>query len=252
MTAHRTRRGQVAREIPFSFIQFPIYEGLKKRWSAWQVCSRCASPRLCSMPLLSVSASSQAVSWRAATQRGSADLLPANAPLLPATASLLRAAFGGLSIRPRALSMTPRARTCLTRRASACCQRQRVAAAGARAALQSHPHHRAILPGLLPVLAPGSILSFDPSLARLCLCAWGGEQGSEVNALQSSLCGSFAGGASLSSLSSVPSSPPSPPSPPFPAGACDTLPRPTRACAWEGDNGTTLQRAKPPGSSLAA
>jgi len=26
----------VAREIPFSFIQFPIYEGLKKRWSAWQ------------------------------------------------------------------------------------------------------------------------------------------------------------------------------------------------------------------------
>lgn len=26
----------VAREIPFSFIQFPIYEGLKKRWSVWQ------------------------------------------------------------------------------------------------------------------------------------------------------------------------------------------------------------------------
>lgn len=26
----------VAREIPFSFIQFPIYEGLKKKWSAYQ------------------------------------------------------------------------------------------------------------------------------------------------------------------------------------------------------------------------
>jgi len=26
----------VAREIPFSFIQFPIYEGMKKKWSAWQ------------------------------------------------------------------------------------------------------------------------------------------------------------------------------------------------------------------------
>lgn len=26
----------VAREIPFSFIQFPIYEGLKKSWSSWQ------------------------------------------------------------------------------------------------------------------------------------------------------------------------------------------------------------------------
>lgn len=26
----------IMREIPFSFIQFPIYEGLKKRWSRWQ------------------------------------------------------------------------------------------------------------------------------------------------------------------------------------------------------------------------
>mmetsp|Transcript_41200 Transcript_41200/g.82847 ORF Transcript_41200/g.82847 Transcript_41200/m.82847 type:complete len:234 (+) Transcript_41200:394-1095(+) len=26
----------IMREIPFSFIQFPIYEGLKKKWSRWQ------------------------------------------------------------------------------------------------------------------------------------------------------------------------------------------------------------------------